>query len=460
MRLRGRPVRVARGASIVSAPHDTIKPESAAPGAVAADPARTSDRSLSALLLLALLVACGGAMRVVFSPLQELAKHELALSDLHLSFVQGLAASIPVAILAIPIGRLVDRGNRARLLLVLTAVSILGTLLTALAPGFVGLFVARMLAGLGALCGVTVAVSMAADLSSLERRGRALLLLSVGQAVGMAIGFALAGGLVVVVGDGWLGLAPWRAVHLAFGLAIAALLLLSMPRLREPQRRETGNLVHPPLARVLAELWARRTYLGPLFVGQIGVVMADVAAGIWAAPVLTRDHGLRPEEFAAAMGLAMLVPGILGSILGGYAADAGLRSGRQGGVLYGAVIAAACSVPAALYPLAPTLAGFTGVLSLFLLCGAVTGLITAVVLATFIPNEMRGLCLGAFIVVGSVVGMGIAPTVVTLVSSALGGESQLASALAGTGVVFSVAALLAFLRAAKRLPSLEGMRHG
>ncbi len=438
----------------------TIKPDGTEPGGSAPDLARVSDSTRATLLLVALLVACGGAMRVVFSPLQELAKHDLALSDLQLSFVQGLAASIPIAILALPIGRLVDRGNRARLLTILTAVSLLGTVLTATAPGFVGLFVARMLAGLGALCGITVAISLAADLSALERRGRAVLLLSVGQAVGMAIGFALAGALLAASGTGWFGLAPWRAVHLAFGIGIAALLGLAVLRLREPARQELGNLVHPPIGEVLRELWRRRAYLGPLFVGQIGVVMADVAAGIWAAPVLTRDHGLRPEQFAAAIGLAVLVPGIVGSIIGGHAADAGLRSGRQGGMLYGAIVAAAVSAPAALFPLADTLAGFTGVLGLFLLCGAITGLITATVLATVIPNEMRGLCVAAFIVVSSVIGMGVAPTAVTLVADALGGESQLATALAGSGVVASIASLLAFAIAATRLPQAGGARHG
>jgi MFS family permease len=84
-----------------------------------------------------------------------------------------------------------------------------------------------------------------------------------------------------------------------------------------------------------------------------------------------------------------------------------------------------------------------------------TGLITATVIATIIPNELRGICLGMFVVVSSVVGMGIAPTVVTLVSDALGGEAHLAVALAGTGLVISVASLLAFLLAAMRLPLPE-----
>ena len=414
------------------------------------------DKHHASLALLALTIASGAALRIVFSPVQELAKHEMGLSDLQLSLAQGLACSIPIALLAIPIGRLVDRSNRVRLLLVLAAISGLGTLLTAVSRSFEWLFVARMLAGLGAVCAIPVAISIAADLSSIERRGRALLLLSLGQAIGVALGFALAGSLVGAIADGdsgWLDMTAWRSVHVLFG-AGAMLLLLPLLLLKEPERHEMGNVVHPPLAVVWSELWSRRAYLVPLFIGQVSVVMADVAAGIWAAPVLTRDHGLRPEQFAGWIGLAVLVPGVAGSIIGGIAADFGARSGRQGGALYGAIIACAISIPAAFFPLASGLAGFASVLAVFLLCGAITGLITATAIATIIPNELRGVCLSAFIVVSSVIGMGVAPTVVSLVSDALGGESHLGAALAGTGVFISAASLLAFILAASKLPSI------
>lgn len=425
---------------------------------VAAAVERISSR-WSALSLVALTVASGATLRTVFSPMQELAKLDLQLSDLEVSFVQGLAASIPIALLSLPIGRMVDRGNRTRLLIALAAVSVLGTILTAFARSFEVLFVARMLAGLGAVCAIPVAISIGSDLSPVSGRGRALLLLSLGQSVGIAAAFALGGWLggwieTAATGPGPFGsLPPWREVHLYFGLG-ALVLLLPILFLREPERREVGGPVQPGLKVVLAELWARRGFLAPLFVGQISVVMADVAAGIWAAPVLTRDFGLQPSEFAAAMGLAVLLPGIFGAIIGGVAADAGQRSGRKGGILVGAVIAAALSIPAALFPTMPSVTMFATVLAVFLLCGAVTGLITATTIAVHVPNELRGLCLGAFVVVSSVVGLGIAPTLVTLASTLLGGEAHLATALAGTGMLVSALSAVAFLAAAAKLPRL------
>ena len=39
---------------------------------------------------------------------------ELHLSDVQVSLAQGLAASLPAAVLSLPLGRLVDRANRTR----------------------------------------------------------------------------------------------------------------------------------------------------------------------------------------------------------------------------------------------------------------------------------------------------------------------------------------------------------
>jgi MFS family permease len=414
------------------------------------------NRQRGALVLLALAIAAAGTLRTVFSPMQELAKHDLHLTDLQVSLVQGLALSIPVAILSIPIGRIIDRSNRTRLLIALIATVLAGTFLTAIARGFGTLFVGRMLVGLGAMCAIPVAISIAADLSSTERRGRSVLVLSVGQWIGIAAAFALGGwlgGLLErhVLTMPWALGAPWRGVHLLFGISTFAL-VWPLVLLREPVRHGLGDVVDPDFRRAMRELWTRRDFLLPLFVGQVGVVMADVAAGIWAAPVLTRNHGLQPEQFAGAMGLAVLVSGLLGSVIGGVAADLGQRGTHRGGILAGAVIAAAVSIPTSLFPLMPGLASFCSVLGLFLLCGVTAGVITATAIAVHLPNELRGVCLSSFIVVSSVIGFGIAPTVVTLVGSALGGEAHLAPALAGTGLVVSIASTLGFTRAAARRP--------
>ena len=408
------------------------------------------------LWILALTICSAAAMRAVFSPVQEVVKLDLQLSDLQMSLIQGLAASIPIAILAAPLGWVVDHAHRVRILAALAGIWTLGTLATAFAPGFTALFLTRMLAGLGAVCALPVAISIAADLCAPDRRGRALLLLSLGTTVGGALAFALGGALYGALAAshfGLLGLNAWRSLHLMFGAA-SALLILPLLMLAEPARLEQ-EAPGAAMGVALRALWRRRGFLAPLFIGQISVVMADTAAGIWAAPVLSRSFGLHPADFAGWMGLTLLGSGVLGGVIGGFTADLGHQSRLRGGILLGAVVASGLSIPAALFPIMPTVPGFAAMLALLLVSGAVTGLVTATAIAVLIPNDIRGVCLGAFIVIGAIVGFGLAPTLVSLCSSGLGGEAHLNQALALTGLATSAASFLAFVAAALRSPARD-----
>lgn len=152
------------------------------------------------------------------------------------------------------------------------------------------------------------------------------------------------------------------------------------------------------------------------------------------------------------MGALVFVAGIGGTILGGVSADLGHRSKVRGGILLGAVIAAGLGVPAALFPIMPGVPALAGALFVLVLCGAVTALVISVALTVLIPNELRGLCIGAFIAIAGLVGYGIAPSLVALISGLLGGEQHLAMALTLVGITVSTLSFFAFLLAMKRAP--------
>ena len=416
-----------------------------------AAPASKPSRALPALLILSTAIASASAMRTVFSPVQEVAAQSLGFSDFQMSLVQGLAISIPIALLAIPVGRITDRGNRALLLFGLAMLWTIGTALTVFATEFWHIFAARMLAGIGAFSSITVAISMAADLSTPETRGRSLMLLSLGNMVGGAAAFAFGGSLLGYYANAApliAGLDPWRNVLLVFS-AVSLLLTLTLLVLKEPARREVTNDT-ANIGAVLRELWTRRALLAPLFLGQVTVVMADAAATIWAAPVLERHYNTTPEEFGGWMGLVLLGSGVLGAVIGGFSADFGHKSKIKGGILLGAVVAATLSIPGAFFTLMPDVTGFAWMLLLLLTCGAITGLVTAAAIAVLVPNELRGVCLGAFIVIGAIIGFGLAPTLVTLIADALGGEQALRYGLAFTGAGASIIAALGFAGALLR----------
>jgi MFS family permease len=421
-----------------------------------ADDPRPLVSALPPLLALALATALGFMMMGSFSTVQEGAKAEMALSDYSLSLVQGLSAAIPLVFLSIPIGIAVDRMNRIRLLIGMALVWTAGTLLTAFAQSFLVLFVARMMTSIGMSGALTAALSLAADFSQPSYRGRAALIVTLGKTLGQAAGFALAGAMFgLFVAGGALAsfdeLAPWRSAHVMLAI-VGAVLMLPLFLLREPARREVAAGPNAPFKVVAGELWARRAFLGPLFAGQVCIVMADAAAGIWAAPVLSRNYGLQPTEFAGWMGLLMLGAGIVGALLGGFAADLGHRSGRRGGILIGAVVAAAIGIPAALFPVSPDVPWFAVALGLLVLSGTVTGLVMSVALTVLLPNELRGLCIGAFIAIAGLIGFGVSPTLVALASDLLGGEQHLGEGLALVGVAVSVVGLLGFWAAMRHAP--------
>lgn len=413
-------------------------------------------RILPSLLILALAMAAGFTMMGSFSMVQEGAKAEMALSDFQLSLVQGVAAAVPLLLFSIPIGLLVDRTNRLRLFIGLAMVWTVGTFLTATAQNVAMLFIARMLAGIGTTGALTAALSLCADFCPPHQRGRALLIVTLGKALGQAGAFALAGWLLSLflhraAGGLFTDVAPWRATHYALAV-ISAALILPMFLLREPARREVAAGIHAPWRVVVAELWSRRAFLAPLFVGQVSVVMADAAAAIWASPVLSRSYGLAPPDFAGWMGSLIFLTGVVGSVLGGVAADIGQKSGRHGGLLIGAVIAAGLGIPAALFPIMPDIPSFAVALGALMLCGTITGLITSVALTVLLPNELRGLCIGAFIALAGLIGFGVAPTLVTAISGLLGGEAHLGEGLAAVGVTVSCISLGAFWLAMRRSP--------
>jgi MFS family permease len=276
--------------------------------------------------------------------------------------------------------------------------------------------------------------------------------MSLGKIAGQAGAVALGGALVVkLAADPSLtgGLAPWRAMHIAFAI-LSAVLLLPLLLAKEPARREVDGLESPPFKLAMAAIWQRRDLLVPLFIGQVTVVMADFAALSWSSTVLVRDYHQQPADYAGWLGLVILLSGVFGSLIGGFAADAGHRSRMKRGILIAAVVAAALSIPGAFFPIMPTATGFAIMLALLALCGTVTGLVTATALAVLIPNEIRGVCLGAFMVVGSVIGLGVAPTMATGIADLLGGEAYLRYGLTITTAATSLVAVFGFLRAMRR----------
>ena len=420
-------------------------------------PAPPLGNSIGSLLLISVAIFTGFMMLQSFGIMAETAKAELHLSDAALGAVQGVSAAIPLVLFSIPIGIWVDRRNRVRILVLMSCGWTAGTFITAAAPSTAILFAGRMLTGIGTTGGLTAILSLASDYCRPEQRGRALLIPNLAKTAGIAAGFAIAGMLLGAVANKHLppifGSTPWRSAQWMLGIA-SAVLIVPLLLLREPQRHEVEAGPLAPARVVWAEVKARAGWIIPLFVGQTSVVMADAAAGIWVSPVIQRSYHLQPGDFAGWLGALVLGAGILGSVIGGVAADWGQKSAIRGGLLLGAIVAAVVGIPSALFPVMPGVGSLAVAVGSLMLSGSVTAIIASVALTVWLPNELRGLCIGAFIAIAGLIGFGITPPLVSAVSTWLGGESHLNVALAIVGTIVSIVSVIGFSVSMRHAPQL------
>lgn len=320
------------------------------------------------LLLLATSTWAVIYARFTLGPLQEAMQIDLALTDNQVAWLQGPAIAVPMALASIPMGLLVDRYSRARLFVLFVALNLGAIVLTAVATHLAVLIAARCLSGLALAAILVAAYSTVADLYAPAQRGRATMVVAIGEVSAPPAAFALGGMLLAMAGA---SSGSWRSALLWMCVLLVPTVLL-MLALREPPR--TGvNVINPPLREVWPQLWRYRNVIMPLLLARVMVWIADGAVLVWGAPIFARNFALAPERIGAIMGTALLVSGISGPILGGVLADFCQRSGGPRRTMTALAVVTLLEAPAALFALAPsaTLAGI--VLTAFLTLGFTIG---------------------------------------------------------------------------------------
>ncbi|GAA0649966.1 MFS transporter [Brevundimonas lenta] len=408
----------------------------------------------SVIWLLTLTIFSALTVGGLMAPIQEAVKIDLGLSDFQLAMIVGSATAIPAAILSLPIAWLVDHHTRTRLLIILASFWAIGTIGTAFAQDFYGLFAAKLVSGIGAATAFPVLVSILADVCMPERRGRSMLLISIGAWAGVAAAFAIGGTLF-----GWLeanptafiaNMPPWREAHLLVGIA-AAILVLPLFLIREPARHEVEQ-ANPPLREALKAFWRRRAFLGWLYVGNFAGGFAEGAAALWLGSVLVRQYGQSPGEFGGWVGLVILGSGILGSIIGGFTADISQKLKIRGAILLPALIATALSIPASAYPIMPNVTLFAWVLFALLLGGVIINLVNSAAIAVLLPNEERATSLAALAIIGKIVGGPVTAAVIAGMTMLFKGPMGLGVTLTWLGVVTGFISLAGYWLAMRYAP--------
>lgn len=406
--------------------------------------------------VLALVYAMSMLDRIILLLLIPGIKATMGLTDTEVSLLYGLAFAICFSVIGLPLGHLADRWNRRNLLLTCLIGGSVATLACGLSHGFWELFAARMALGAFQAVLAPAAISMIADLFPTEERGKPTALLLASAMFGGALANFVGGGLLdyfahyqpdlPVVGK----LAAWQLALLgAGGISVLAVPLLAM--VSEPPRESAGVAVSTEERFGMVAHVLRHPAMFALLFGTF-ILIAVVLQGVgnWWPAVFMRQGGMTPTEAGATLGLISLAAGVAAAIIGGALSDQAARRDPRTGRLKLAAMALAGQCVAFLPLLQPQFV--PGVMVALGVSVVLSGVVSAAcfsLLPDLVPPQGRGLIVAMYQFVTNLIGFGLGPTGVALVTNAvLNDEARVADAmmlfgypLAALGVVCAILAV-------------------
>jgi MFS family permease len=381
-----------------------------------------------------------------------------------MSLLMGFSFAIFYTILGIPLGRLADRWNRRGLIAGGVVVWSLMTSLCGLASSYWQLFLFRIGVGVGEATLSPAAYSMIADYFPPERRATAISVYSMGIYLGSGIAFLL-GGLVInfAVAQGTVSLPllgdirPWQLVFFVLGVS-GIVFSLAFLLVREPARKDLDiSAGHVPFSAVVAYLWQNRRTVLCHNLGFAMLAFCSYGTAAWVPSFFIRTFNWKAGEVGIIYGLIVMVFGCLGIVFGGWLADRWLKQGMTDAALRVGILASSIAILGGIYLLAGNgqLAAFLMVPTVFALgmpFGAAPSAIVAIV-----PNQMRGQTAAVYLFIVNLIGLGVGPTAVALVTDyVFADDLALKWSMLIVGTVANIAAIV-FLAAGMK-PYRETVR--
>lgn len=424
-------------------PIDGNLPKNDTPATV---PASARGRWYSVWLLIA-VATVGNLDRNLIGIVGESISKEFGLSDAQLGLLAGLTFAIAYTAGAVPMGMLVDRFNRKRLISVVLAIWSCFTALSSLAGSAMTLMAARFVVGAAESGAYPATLSIIGDSFPKERRASIMGLFFLSAALGMFFSFAFGGWIANDFG--------WRAAFLMVGLPGLLLSLVVLLTLREPQRghydEPTQDGVGPaPLLSVLKFVATNRVAIYTA-IASIATVAGTAGFTMFLSPFLLREHQVSLTQVGLIAACILGGSVALAAPAGGFIADAVSKKLDGGGLMF---VAASTLLAAPLLIFGIwTQTLFWATLALFLY-KAFTNTFYGPALGAFVgagPARMRGALAGLMMAATNLIGYGSGPLLVGLASDAYaarGLEQPLAWAFMTVSAVCCVVASLFYLLAA------------
>ncbi len=357
--------------------------------------------------------------RQIVAILGQPIKEALAISDTQLGLLTGVMFAVFYATLGMPMAMWADRRNRRNLIAFSIALWSAMTALCGLAQNYLQLLLARIGVGVGEAGSNPPSHSIIADLYGPTERATALAIFGTGVNLGIMLGY-LIGGWV----NEWL---DWRWAFIVAGLPGLAIALLVRLTVREPPRGYSeggaaGASDAPPfwaVARTMAgSAVLRHTVLANTLVSFFGYALV-----LWVPVYLVRIHDMSTGEVGTVLAVLVGLGGATGTFAAGWLADR--FSHRQPGWRAWIVVAAYLIV----MPLAAAaflVDGVVATIALYalpaMLAGAYIGPGFAIIQSN-VPLQMRSVAAAINLFILNIIGLGLGPFTVGLVSDLMAVEA-------------------------------------
>ncbi|MGY5776267.1 MFS transporter [Rhizobium sp. LEGMi135b] len=367
--------------------------------------------------------------RQILGLLAEPMRQDLNLTDVQIGLLQGLAFAIVLAAGGLPLGRWVDTGNRVRIAALGIAFWSIMTAACGFAGSFETLLLCRAAVALGEAALAPAAYSLISDLFPIHRRGFAIGIYSSGAFIGAGLSLILGATVLhqLLKADDMFLLPGtqhvWQMVFVAIGLPGIAVAFW-MASLREP-RKHSGTTPSPiaGAAEIRAYFADNRIELVSLYFCLAFAAVQSYSYSAWVPSMLIRAFQMSPIAVGLNLGPLFIAASVSGLIFGAALGDMLVRRGIAAArpmLMFGGALAA--SLLTAALPFASTLNAALALISTATFISAIIVANGPPALQDITPSRMRGVSSAVGVMIVTLVGMGLGPTLVGFVSQDIIGD--------------------------------------
>jgi len=359
-------------------------------------------------------------------------RRDLGITDTQMSLLIGFSFALFYSVLGLPFGRLADSISRPRLIIVGMFTWSLMTGGCGLINSYSQLFLLRMGVGVGEATLSPAAYSMISDSFPPEKRSVPFSVYTMATYIGGGFAFLLGGLLLRYFGSRQMfqlpviGLIrPWQALFIFLGIS-GILFILVLLSLRDPSRKGARvsknaegkiTVARIPLSAVVNYFAANGRALLSLNIGMGLAALAAYGTSAWGITFLVRNHQMTASHAGIVFGAAQILSGTLGMLTAGKAVAWLARRGYQDAYMRVAIFAiAAWLIPGILFPLVSQTNAVIALLYVAIFFGCMPTCLIPAAIIELVPNAMRGQATALYLLIVNLIGLGIGPTAVALVT--------------------------------------------